>query len=302
VLPAGYLAWSYATSGDPFFFARYISHDHANLAAEVAARLGGVVARLRALAVWAIAFAFAMGPALLLALPAAVARWRRLAPATLVVVVTALAPTAAYVAGGLLLGSFEPLPRFGLAPGAVLLPLAAAALCDVTAGRRWLAPAPLVAGGALALSALALVLANGGFGPGRATGRIWTGAESLAPLTRLDAEDRALAEHIAAHRRPEEGVYLDTVGFADIVVAHAARVPAPRSVTLAATRDPFGAGGGTLAAARARTGAAWFAVHDRSWGRIAVADWPADSLRFGQWRLAHVGSAPVASRLVADPR
>ncbi|MES1206437.1 MAG: glycosyltransferase family 39 protein [Pseudomonadota bacterium] len=284
VLPAAYLVWTWIVSGDPFFFGRYITRDHATLARAAVERLGGGVARLRQVGIWAVSFAAAMTPVGLLAAGIAVRGWRAWPPATRVVVVAAVAPIGAYLAKGLLLGDFEPLPRFAIAPGAVLLPLAASSLVAMAARRRWhrLVPALLIGAGAAAIAAVALVLAFAG------PGRVWGGAESIGPLTRLDGEDRELAAYLLRNRRPDEGVLIDTGGYADIVVAHAARVPAPRSVTLAQTRDPIK----TVAESRRVTAASWFAIHDDSWGRTAVPDWPADSVRFGHWRLAHVGHAP----------
>jgi hypothetical protein len=285
-LPLAYLGWSWATTGDPLFFAGHIARDHANLAGEVSARLGPVVARLRALSVWGIAFAAVMSPVLFFLAPFGLrGSRRRHSPATHVVMIAALAPPAVYLIQGLAFGSFEPLPRFALGPGMVLLPFGAQALVERIGG--WRRQAPLVAGSAAVTAAAALVLAYGG------SGRSWAGAEALAPLTRLDAEDRALAEHIAARRRPEEGVFIDTIGFADAVITHAARVPAPRSVSLAITRTFAG----SLASMHARTGASWFAVHDDSWGAVPVPDWPEDSVRFGRWKLAKVtgGRGPGGS-------
>jgi hypothetical protein len=300
ILPVAYLAWSWRDSGDPFFFARYIARDHAALAGAVRARLGGGGARARQLGIWVAAFAAVMSPALAIAGARALVRgdvaggggWRRLGAPARVVVAAALAPTALYVAKGLALGDFEPLPRFAIAPGVIVLPLAAARLI-ATRGVR--AAAGRVVLGALAVAGLALAL---GFGPvvleaakaagrgaapgevarpgGGAVGRapparIWGGAESIGPLTRLDAEDRALADHLRAHRRPGEAVFLDTAGYGDIAVAHAAGIPIGRVATLTTTRTPSP----TLAETRARTGATWFAYHDRSWARSLPPDWPA---------------------------
>jgi len=180
------------------------------------------------------------------------------------------------------LGAFEPLARFALAPGVVLLPLAAESLWLMAADHRsrWRVNAAVVAS-ALSLWAAAVALTFG------RPGRIWTGAESISPITRLDGEDRALARYLSQHRDPREGVFIDTFGFADIIIAHAARVPAPRVATLAQTREL----GPSLADARSRSGASWFALHDQSWGRGAIPDWPANTRRFGHWRLAHVDAA-----------
>jgi Dolichyl-phosphate-mannose-protein mannosyltransferase len=277
VFPVAYVLWSWTKSGDPFFFARYIARDHAALAEAVTMRLGGAAARARQIGVWALSFAVAMTPVAFLASGLAARRWRLWSPATRVVLATALGPTGVYLAKGLLFGDFEPLPRFAIAPGAVLLPLAASALLSLAEKSPRVQPIWLVAGGAIAMSGVALLLSFAG------KGRIWTGAESISPLTRLDAEDRALAEHLIRHRHPEEGVLIDTFAYNDIVIAHAARVPAPRSATLSQTREPIQ----TLAASRALTGASWFAVHDDSWGKSRIPDWPAKSQRIGHWSLAH---------------
>jgi hypothetical protein len=113
-------------------------------------------------------------------------------------------------------------------------------------------------------------------------GRIWAGAESLGPVTRLDAEDRQLATYLRAHRAPHERVLIEPLDYTDIVIAHAARIPAALTVSLAITRSPER----TVAETLARTGAAWLAVHDAWWAHFA-ADWPATALRFGHWRLIH---------------
>ena len=283
VLPAAYLLWSWAKTGDPFFFARYIANDHATAAREAVAAFGGALSRARQLGIWVVSFAAAMTPLMLLACVPAVRGWRRWSPATRAVVAAALAPLGVYLGRGLLLGAFEPLARFALAPGAVLLPLAAQAMMAAGNGRWWgtaRATTGLVVAGALVLSAAALALTFGG------SGRIWGGAESIGPLTRLDGEDRALVQALLQNRRPSEAIFVDTFGFADISIAHAARVPAPRVATLSQTREL----GPTLAETRRRSGASWFALHDRSWGRAPIPDWPANTRRIGHWRLAHVGN------------
>jgi Dolichyl-phosphate-mannose-protein mannosyltransferase len=285
IFPAAYLVWSWSKSGDAFFFARYITADHAALAKLVTERLGGGLARLRQIGIWVVSFAAAMTPAAFLAMGVATRGWRQWSPATRVVMAMALAPPGAYIAKGLLLGNFEPLPRFAIAPGVVMLPLAASALLAYGGGSsRWwprLRPIFLIAGGAMAISAVALALAFAH------PGRISAGPESISPLTRLDGEDRALAAYLVHHRRPEEGVFIDTMGYADIAIAHAARVPAPLTATLSRTREP----GATLAESRRLTDASWFAFRDDSWGRIKIPDWPAETQRYGRWRLAHVGDA-----------
>lgn len=277
VLPLAYLGWSLEAAGDPFFFVHHITKDHAELAAAAAGRLGPAAARVRQLAIWLISFAAAMTPLPFLGLACAAAIWRRASVATRVALVTALSPIGVYLIQGLVLGEFEPLPRFAIAPGAVLLPLTAAELL-----RRWgsRSPALLLAttvGVAVAFSATIEVLAFA------RPGRSWSGAECLGPLTRLDAEDRALADFLRTHRRPEEGVFVDPLGFTDIVIIEAAGIPIEKAATLSSTRTPSP----TLAATRARTEASWFAAHDASWGRTAIPDWPSDGARFGGWRVAH---------------
>jgi hypothetical protein len=279
ILPAAYLLWSWWKSGDPFFFARYITQDHATMAQSVAARFGPVLSRFRQLAIWLVSFAAAMTPLLFAALPAAALQWRRWSPGTRVVLVTALAPTAAYLAKGIFLGQFEPLPRFAIGPGAVLLPLAASALLSLRlfATARRTTVGVMAAAVLLAASALLAAFAR--------PGRVWAGAESIGPLTRLDGEDRALALYLLQHRRPQEAVFIDTFGYVDAVVAHAARVPAPLATTLAHTRTPSA----TLRESWARTGASWFAYHELSWAKTLPPDWPTPmERRFGGWHLAHV--------------
>ena len=276
-LPLAWIGWGAVTSHDPFFFARYISSDHAHLAAAATARFGALGARARQLGVWSIAFAAAMGLPMVAGAALALRRFGALPPAAKIVVAAALAPPALYLAKGLLFLSFEPLPRFALIPGALILPIAAQA-----AQARWgLARCRwMTAVGATLLSAGVLCVAW----CGRA--RVWSGAESLAPVTRLDGEDRALAVYLRDHRRAGERVLIEPLDFADIVIAHAARVPATLTVSLAITRhaEP------TVAATLARTGARWLAVYDGApdgWGQRLAADWPRDSLRFGHWKLLH---------------
>lgn len=277
VLPLAYLGWSLKAAGDPFFFVHHITKDHAQLAAAAAGRIGPAAARVRQVAIWLISFAAAMTPLPFLGLACAPAIWRRASAATRVVLVTALSPIGVYLVQGLLLGEFEPLPRFAIAPGAVLLPLVAAELL-----RRWgsrpravLLGVTVVAAAALSATIEVLAFAR--------PGRSWSGAECLGPLTRLDAEDRALADFLRTHRRAEEGVFIDPLGFTDIVIIEAAGIPIEKAATLSWTRTPSP----TLAGTRARTDASWFAAHDASWGREAIPDWPSDGQRFGGWRVAH---------------
>ena len=277
VLPVAYLGWSLKAAGDPFFFVHHITKDHAQLAAAAAGRLGPAAARVRQLAIWLISFAAAMTPLPFLALACARAIWRRASAATRVALVTALSPIGVYLIQGLVLGEFEPLPRFAIAPGAVLLPLCAAELVERWGARPRAALLGLTVTLAVALSATIEVLAFA------RPGRSWSGAECLGPLTRLDAEDRALADFLRTHRRPEEGVFVDPLGFTDIVIIEAAGIPIEKAATLSCTRTPSP----TLAATRARTEASWFAAHDQSWGKAPISDWPSDGQRFGGWRVAH---------------
>jgi hypothetical protein len=190
------------------------------------------------------------------------------------VLVAGLAPVVLYLAQGLLRLTFEPLPRFALVPGTLLLPFAATALPP---GRLPAARAgvPLVGVG---FAVLVFVLA----GWGRV--RLWGGAESMGALTRLDAEDRALADHLRAHRAPGERVMIEPLAFAEIAIAAAGGVPQTDVVTLTSTREPSR----TVAETLRVTGARWMAVHDddrpSAWTR-RLPDWPGDALELGRWRL-----------------
>ena len=277
VFPVAYLAWLRATTGDPLFFAHFIRHDHATMAAAVSSRLGPGIARLRQIVIWLLAFAAAMTPLPFVALAGVLRHPPQLSVATRVVLIAALAPIVVYLIQGLVFGQFEPLARFAIVPGTVLLPIAAVELARWrSAPRSPRARIGLSAGLAVALGLMTALLAHAG------PGRIWGGAESFEAVTRLDPEDRALARFLEAHVRPEEGVFIDPLGFSDIAIAHAARIPAGRTATLAWTRTPSP----TVAETRARTFASWFAAHDWSWGRTPIPDWPADGVRLGRWRVA----------------
>ncbi|HVZ72304.1 MAG TPA: glycosyltransferase family 39 protein [Polyangia bacterium] len=278
VLPAAWISWCAVATHDPFFFAHYIEADHAQLAAAAVARWGPVVARLRQLGIWALSFVAAMTPPLALG---ALIAWRRRArleldrPALRVALAVGLAPVALYLAQGLLRLRFEPLPRFAIVPGALLLPLAAAAVphARLAAAR---AAVPLAA---VAFAAVAYLVAMAGAGAG---GRVWGGAESMGALTRLDAEDRAVATYLRAHRQPHERVMLEPLAFAEIAIAEEARVPETESMSLTVTRTPRA----TVAETRLATGARWFAAYDHPGGWIErLPDWPRDALAFGHWRL-----------------
>jgi 4-amino-4-deoxy-L-arabinose transferase-like glycosyltransferase len=286
VLPLAWIGWGARATDDPIFFEHYITRDHAQLAAAITARYGPALARARQVGIWALSFAGTMSLPLLYGAAASLRRFRAQPAVARMVAVAALAPPAIYLAQGLSRLSFEPLPRFALIPGTLLLPAAAAALLA-----RWpAAHARARLGGAVAASAVVFSVAvlAAAWGGG---GRVWSGAESLAPLTRLDGEDRQLADHLRAHRRAHERVFIERLDFADIVIAHAARVPAEEMVNLSLTLTPAD----TAAETFARTGATWLAAYDGgpgSWGQRLAAGWPADGLRFGHWKLARAGGPP----------
>ena len=280
--PIVWMAWGAARTDDPIFFFHYIANDHAQLAASAVARYGAVLARVRQVGVWAIAFAAAMTPPL--AVVAAVVGLRRVRarrrevppPAERLVLVAALAPVVVYLGQGLLRLSFEPLPRFALVPGALLLPFAARA---VPPARLALARLGVPLAGA-AFAVAGFVVATVG------RERIWGGAESNGALTRLDGEDRALAAYLRAHRAPGEPVMIEPFGYADIAVVEAAGVPAPQSITLAVTRAPRP----TVAETMRALGARWMAAYDdgrpEAW-TSRLPDWPRDAVEIGRWRLVH---------------
>ena len=292
LFPAAYLGWLAARTGDPFFFAHFIERDHATMAAAVSARLGPALARLRQIVIWLLAFATAMTPLPFMVLPSLLRRRPVLSPATRVVLASAFAPIGVYLVQGLVFGKFEPLPRFAIIPGAVLLPVAASRLVQELQKRSARAPGGPVgatAAFAVGLAVLIAVLAHAG------GGRIWGGAESFEAVTRLDGEDRQLARYLERNVRPEEGVFVDPFGFDDIAIAHAARIPLAHVSTLAWTRTPSP----TLAETRRRSYASWFAALDWGWGKSPIPDWPAGpagSVRFGRWRVAHYGGAGSPSR------
>lgn len=278
VLPIAWMVWGALRTDDPIFFFHYISHDHAQLAAAALSRFGAVLGRARQLGIWSLSFTAAMTPLLafaaLRAAPAALAA--RANGAARVVIVAALAPIALYLAQGLGRLSFEPLPRFAIVPGALLLPFAAARVARLSA-RRVLVP---VLGAAFAVGAF--VIAYTGHA------RIWGGAESVGALTRLDGEDRALAEYLRAHRAPHERVMIEPFAFNEIGIAASAGVPQIDAVMLTLTREPSA----TLAETMSETGARWVAAFDDDrparWTR-RLPDWPHDAqaIELGRWRLVH---------------
>jgi hypothetical protein len=273
-LPVAWLVWSARVGGDAFFFAHYITADHAGLAAHAQARFGPVLGRLRQLGIWSLAFAGAMTvPALALAARALGRGPRALTPELRICLTAGLAPPAIYLAQGLLLGSFEPLARFAVVPGALLLPLAAAA---VPAGRERLFRGATLAS-AVGFSLAVWLVATAG------RERIWAGAESLGALTRLDAEDRAVAGYLRAHRPLHAPVMIEPLAFADIGIAHAAGVPWTEAISLVVTRTPRP----TLRETMRATGARFVVGYDHpgGWPRT-LPDWPAGASRFGHWRLA----------------
>jgi 4-amino-4-deoxy-L-arabinose transferase-like glycosyltransferase len=281
-LPAAWMAWGAIATDDPIFFFHYITNDHTQLAATALARYGAALGRARQLGIWSLAFLAAMTPPL--ALAAVAAAGRRAKPATAkpaattgamrVVAVAALAPVALYLLQGLVRLGFEPLPRFALVPGALLLPFAATAF---PAARLPEARAAVPLAG---LAFAAAVFAVAGWGRARA----WGGAESLGALTRLDAEDRALADYLRAHRAPHERVMIEPLAFTEIAIAAAGGVPQTEAVTLTSTREPSG----TVAETVRATGARWLAAHDddraSAWTK-RLPDWPGDALELGRWRL-----------------
>ena len=282
-LPLAWLAWGARAGGDPFFFARYIMTDHAGLGAEVAGRLGPVLGRARQVGIWMLSFVAAMTLPGALAAGVALVRARRsdfqLAPVMRVVVAAALGPPVLYLARGLALSSFEPLARFALIPGTLLLPLAATVVTPARAGRFRAA----TASAAVAFSIIVWLVATVG------RDRIWAGAESMGAVTRLDGEDRALARHLRAHRRPHEPVMIEPLAFAEIGVAHAAGVPWTESVTLIVTREPLA----TVAESMLATGARFVVGYDRQDGTAGwprrLPDWPAANdprqTHIGHWRI-----------------
>ena len=275
-LPAAWLVWGARAGGDPLFFAHYIMTDHADVAADVAGRVGPVLGRARQLGIWVLSFVAAMTlPAVVLAVAAIARGWRALAAPARIVVVAALAPPALYLARGLALLSFEPLARFALVPGTLLLPLAAAAV-PAARGRAFRIT---TAATAVAFSAAVWLVATVG------RERIWAGAESLGAVTRLDREDRALAAELRARRPPHAPVMIEPLAFADIGIAHAAGVPWTESISLIVTRTPRATATETMLA----TGARFLAGYDRpgGWPRT-LPDWPADAAHIGHWRLIEV--------------
>jgi len=281
VLPLAYVAWSARTTGDPFFFARFIQGDHQRLGAAATARFGAVGARGRQVLLWLVSALAAATPALLLGIGRL--RWRALVdarkhgarPWQVAILAFGLTPIFIYVLQGLSTGEFEPLPRFAFLPCVLLLPAAASRLTELGGWSK----RPVVVGVlGLGFSVLMAVIARAG------TGRIWGGAESLGAWTHLDAEDRALADLLRTHRAPHEVVFIDPLAFIDIAIAHAADVPQTDVATLTRTRSHQR----TLSASFARTSARWFAAHDAGWGREGIPDWPALSVSLGGWHVVHL--------------
>jgi Dolichyl-phosphate-mannose-protein mannosyltransferase len=272
IFPAAWLLWGALAGGDPFFFAHYISSDHAALAATAGVRYGALLGRARQLGVWSLAFVAAMTlPGALLVATALGRRWRDLPAEIWIVVAAALGPPALYLARGLAFQSFEPLARFALVPGALLLPLGAALVPLERARAFRLA----TLASAVAFSIVVWLVATVG------RERIWAGAESMGALTRLDGEDRALAAHLRAVRSPGARVMIEPVSFAEIGIAHAAGVPWTESVTLIITRTP----GATVRESMLTTGAAFLVGTDRPGGWASrLSDWPRHGgARFGHW-------------------
>jgi Dolichyl-phosphate-mannose-protein mannosyltransferase len=288
-LPVAWMAWGARAGGDPLFFAHYIMTDHAGLAAEVVGRFGPLLGRARQLGIWTLAFVAAMTlPGALYAAIALARGWRPSSPRALdanmrIVAVAALAPPVLYLARGLLLQSFEPLARFALVPGTLLLPLAAVAV-PLARGRQFRIA---TAAAAVVFSIVVWLVATVG------RDRIWAGAESMGALTRLDGEDRALAHWLRAHRRAHEPVMIEPLAFAEIGIAHAAGVPWTESITLIVTREPRA----TVADSMQATGARFVVGYDRQTGWPSrLPDWPAREARrdvqIGRWRIVAQEPAP----------
>ena len=189
------------------------------------------------------------------------------------------APPALYLARGLLLQSFEPLARFALVPGALLLPLAAAA---VPPRARAAASASRPAAAAVAFSIVVWLVATVG------RERIWAGAESMGALTRLDGEDRALARWLRAHRRPHERVMIEPLAFADIGIAHAAGVPWTESITLIVTREPRATVAESMRGDRRALPRRLRPQRRTGWPR-RLPDWPDDDGRMATARRHTIG-------------
>jgi hypothetical protein len=280
LFPAAWLLWGALRSDDPLFFAHYITSDHAGLAATASARYGVVLGRLRQLGVWTLAFVAAMTlPAAVLGTAAVTRRWRALPGAARLVVVAALGPPAVYLARGLIFGTFEPLARFGLVPGALLLPLAARAV-PLDRAARFRA---LTVASAAAFSIVVWLVATAG------RERIWAGAESMGALTRLDREDRDLAAYLRAHRPAGAPVMIEPKAFAEIGVAHAAGVPWTQSITLIVTREPRA----TVAETVRATGARFLVGYDGGWP-ARLPDWPARDTRIGHWHVVEAAEGSVS--------
>jgi 4-amino-4-deoxy-L-arabinose transferase-like glycosyltransferase len=288
--PAAWLLWGKLAGGDPLFFAHYISSDHASLAASAGAQYGALLGRARQLGVWSLAFIAAMTlPGAVAVVVALVRRRRVLSPEAWIVLVAALGPPALYLARGLFFQSFEPLARFALVPGALLLPLGAAAL-PLERARAFRA---LTFASAAAFSVGVWLVATAG------RARIWAGAESMGALTRLDGEDRALAAHLRSVRPPGARVMIEPLSFAEIGITHAAGIPWTDAVTLTITRAPRATARESLLA----TGAQLIVGYDRPGGWPArLADWPARGPRFGHWTVVDRTALGLASASRRPPR
>jgi hypothetical protein len=104
----------------------------------------------------------------------------------------------------------------------------------------------------------------------------------MGALTRLDAEDRALAAHLRSVRKPGERVMIEPFAYADIGIAHAAGIPWTEDVTLIVTREPRPTARDSLLS----TGAEYLVGTDRPGGWPSrLPDWPRGGVRFGRWIL-----------------
>lgn len=287
LLPAGWLIWSGVKTGTPLALFHTIAGFHAEAGRDLRDRLGPFASGARQAAIWVFGLAAAMTPGSLAGLVgfgAGFGRWAKesrrakvLGPG-FVVAIAAWAPIAVYLVRGIAQGAFEPLARFALAPGVLLLPFAAAGLTALSRRPRWVAGAVIGGGLAMGATTMAVMWAS-------PAGQ-WPGLEAVSPVTRLDPDDRAVAEHLRSHRKLGEGVFIDTIDYADIAITAAAGVPARQSASLVIARAPEA----TLAATVARTGATWVAARDDSWllRPEFARGWPVGATRLGRWRIARI--------------
>jgi hypothetical protein len=81
-------------------------------------------------------------------------------------------------------------------------------------------------------------------------------------------------------RQPGQRVMIEPFSFADIGIAHAARIPWTEDVTLIVTREPRA----TVRDSLLSTGAELLIGYDRPGGwPERIAHWPRGGARFGHW-------------------